>query len=179
MLDRQFVLQKCVGQGGSSRVYLADHPQSDSQYAVKIIRKDKNISKEKASRMLREEHQRMVKVQDHPNILKSYGAFNDGELVTELGLAHIQYNVLELAQNGSLSQLVRKLGGLGQTLVKFPFMQICSAVQYLHSQGIAHMDLKLDNILLDDFFNCKVADLGVSLDVSKTNGISDSRRGTV
>lgn len=40
------------------------------------------------------------------------------------------------------------------------------------------MDIKLDNILLDKLFNVKVADLGASLDVSETNGYSDSRRGT-
>jgi serine/threonine protein kinase len=43
---------------------------------------------------------------------------------------------------------------------------------------IAHMDIKLDNILLDKHFNVKIADLGVALDVSKTDGMSDSRRGT-
>lgn len=120
----------------------------------------------------------MVKLQAHPNILKSYGAFWEGELDTELGLTTIQYSVLELAENGSFHQLIRKVGGLGETLAKFPFMQMCCAVQYIHSQGIAHMDLKLDNILIDKYFNCKIADLGVSLDVSATNGMTDSKRGT-
>mmetsp|Transcript_19373 Transcript_19373/g.17182 ORF Transcript_19373/g.17182 Transcript_19373/m.17182 type:complete len:246 (+) Transcript_19373:33-770(+) len=179
MLDREFILKECIGQGGSSRVYLADHPTSESQYAIKIIRKDKGISKNKGTYMLKEEHNRMLKVQDHPNVLKSFGTFSDGELVTAQGATCLQYNALELAENGSLSQLVRKIGGLGQTLVKFPFMQICNSVQYIHSKGIAHMDIKLENILLDNFFNCKVADLGVSLDVSSTDGISDSKRGTV
>lgn len=40
------------------------------------------------------------------------------------------------------------------------------------------MDIKLENILLDEYFNVKVADLGVALDVSQTHGITDSRRGT-
>lgn len=40
------------------------------------------------------------------------------------------------------------------------------------------MDIKLDNILLDSYFNVKIADLGVSLDVSSNHGLSDSRRGT-
>eukprot|EP00344_Euplotes_crassus_P001974 CAMPEP_0197009132 /NCGR_PEP_ID=MMETSP1380-20130617/48647_1 /TAXON_ID=5936 /ORGANISM="Euplotes crassus, Strain CT5" /LENGTH=261 /DNA_ID=CAMNT_0042430175 /DNA_START=158 /DNA_END=943 /DNA_ORIENTATION=+ len=129
--------------------------------------------------MLNEEHERMVKLQEHPNILKSYGAFTEGNLCTELGAANVQYNVLELADKGSFANLIRKIGGLGEKLVKLPFLQICSAVQHIHSQGIAHMDLKLDNILLDEFYNCKVADLGVSLDVSASDGFTDSKRGTV
>ena len=48
----------------------------------------------------------------------------------------------------------------------------------MHSQGMAHLDLKLDNILLDDYFNVKIADLGIAVDVSKTEGIYDGRRGT-
>lgn len=179
MLDQQFLLEKIMGQGGSSRVYKAEHVQSQTEYAVKIIRKDKNICPKKGAKMLHEEHARMVKLQEHPNILKSFGAFENGTLSTELGPTDVQYNVLEIAENGSIASLIRKIGGLGQTLVKFPFMQICSAVQYIHSQGIAHMDLKLDNILLDQFFNCKVADLGVSLDVTNSNGYTDSKRGTV
>ena len=178
MLDRKFILQKCIGQGGSSRVYLSEHPESQGKYAIKVIRKDKGINQKKGAFLLHQEHERMVKLQAHPNILKSYGAFWEGELDTELGLTTIQYSVLELAENGSFHQLIRKVGGLGETLAKFPFMQMCCAVQYIHSQGIAHMDLKLDNILIDKYFNCKIADLGVSLDVSETNGMTDSKRGT-
>mmetsp|Transcript_10163 Transcript_10163/g.10041 ORF Transcript_10163/g.10041 Transcript_10163/m.10041 type:complete len:125 (-) Transcript_10163:669-1043(-) len=124
MLDQQFLLEKCMGQGGSSRVYQAEHLQSQTKYAVKIIRKDKNICQKKGAKMLQEEHDRMVKLQDHPNVLKSLGAFTEGSLCTEVGATNVQYNVLEIAEKGSFAGLIRKIGGLGQTLVKFPFIQI-------------------------------------------------------
>lgn len=178
MLDGKFILRKYMGQGGSSKVYQADHPETEETYAVKIIRKDKGISQQKGAYILREEHDRMVILEGHPNILKSYGTFAEGQLCTELGSNKVAYNVIELAENGTFSHFIRTYGGLGETLSKFPFMQVCSAVQYIHSQGIAHMDVKLENILLDKYFNAKVADLGVALDVSKTNGFTDSRRGT-
>lgn len=178
MLDREFVLEKLIGQGGSSRVYKANHPHTDQDYAIKILRKDKGISEKKGTLIMKEEHDRMMMLQGHPNILKSYGTFPAGQLAAEFGLTDVIYNVLEIAENGTLSKFIRTSGGLGENLVKFPFMQICHALSYIHSQGIAHMDIKLENILLDQFFNCKIADLGVALDVSGTNGLADSRRGT-
>lgn len=178
MLDREFILEKCIGQGGSSKVYLADHPRTEQQFAIKVLRKDKGFSEKSGAKVLFEEHDRMTKLNGHPNILQSYGTFTDGKLIDENCQSDVMYNVLELAENGTLSRFIKLTGGLGEHLVKFPFMQMWHAVAYIHSQGIAHMDIKLDNILLDKYFNVKIADLGVALDVSKTGGFAESRRGT-
>jgi len=179
MLDREFVLDECLGQGGSSRVYFANHPHTDKNYAVKILRKDKGISHKRGVQILQEEHDRMQLLQGHPNILKSFGTFHDGELISDLGLTSVMYNVLELAENGTSSHFIRKSGGLGENLVKFPFVQIWHALSFIHSSGVAHMDMKLDNILFDEHYNIKIADLGVALNVSKTDGFTDSQRGTL
>lgn len=178
MLDQKFILEKCIGKGGSSRVYLANDPHTDTAYAIKVIRKDKQFSYERGSQIIKEEHERLSVLAGHPNVLQSYGCNPDGRLVADLGPTDIMYNVLEFAENSTLSSFVRQSGGLGEALVKFPFMQMCYALSYIHSKGIAHMDVKLDNILLDKYYNVKVADLGVAVEVSGTNGMCDSRRGT-
>ena len=38
--------------------------------------------------------------------------------------------------------------------------QMANALQYLHEKGIAHRDVKLENMLVDENFNIKVCDLG-------------------
>lgn len=47
---------------------------------------------------------------------------------------------------------------------KFLFRQVLHAVEYMHSSSVAHLDLKLENIMLDEFFNIRVGDFGSSFD---------------
>lgn len=42
------------------------------------------------------------------------------------------------------------------------FKQLISAIEYLHSKGIAHRDLKPENLLLDEHDNLKVSDFGLA-----------------
>ena len=49
----------------------------------------------------------------------------------------------------------------------------------MHSLGYAHLDIKLENILLDEFFNIKLADMGICENVAQTMGYSHRRKGTV
>ena len=56
--------------------------------------------------------------------------------------------------------------------------QLCHAVNHMHSQEFVHLDIKLENILLDQFYNVKLADMGCAMDVSDSEGRSDRRRGT-
>jgi serine/threonine protein kinase len=178
MLDSKFIIEKWVGQGGYSRVYDWSHPETNQNFAIKIVRKDKDIENERGVQIMREEHEKMQMLQGHPNILQSYGTVSNGKLVSDIGQIEVTYNILELAENGTFLRYIKETGGLGEHLVKFHFMQMWNAVAYIHSQGMAHLDIKLENILLDSYFNVKIADLGIAVDVSKTEGIYDGRRGT-
>lgn len=124
MLDNQFFLEKCIGQGGSSRVYLATHVESNQKVAIKVLRKDKGYEAEKGARIMLKEHERLTKLQGHPNILQSYMTNSNGVLYANDRNNDVMYNVIELAENGSFSQLVRATGGLGEEIVKFQFLQI-------------------------------------------------------
>jgi serine/threonine protein kinase len=59
-------------------------------------------------------------------------------------------------------QLNLEMDGLPETTCRFLFDQIISGVEYLHDRGIAHRDLKCENIFLDQYASTRIADFGLS-----------------
>ena len=174
----QFMLEKLIGEGGSSKVYLATHLETNVKVAIKVLKNDKEFTKVKGAQIVEDEHKIMKTIEGHPNVLKSYFSNSAGILKSGFESKEVMYNAIELADNGSMSKIIRNTGGLDEVWSKFYFLQIWHAVAHIHSFGIAHMDIKLENILLDEFFNAKVADLGISLYVSESNGMTHRVRGT-
>lgn len=70
--------------------------------------------------------------------------------------------VMELCAGGDLLNYVRKRRRLKEPFAQKIFKQIIDGLSYIHSKGVAHRDIKLDNILLDGKGNVKIADFGVS-----------------
>ncbi|KAG9410226.1 hypothetical protein AC1031_018260 [Aphanomyces cochlioides] len=79
------------------------------------------------------------------------------------GFEHL---VLEYCANGELFDAVNK-EPLETQVVQSYFGQICRVVQYMHSCGIAHCDLSLENVLMDANGGLKVSDFGLSMTVDK------------
>lgn len=73
--------------------------------------------------------------------------------------------VMEYCDGGDLIRVGEEcISALRNTLQKV-FTQVCLAIQYLHGKGIAHRDLKLENILVDMNFDVKICDYGVVCEV--------------
>jgi NUAK family SNF1-like kinase len=65
---------------------------------------------------------------------------------------------MQFAFGDSLSKLIRDFGvPFSQSIAKKMFAQTMSTVRHMHNKGIAHRDLKLGNILLDEEHNCRVS----------------------
>lgn len=178
MIDNKFQIKKLLGQGGSSKVFLAED-ELDRQFAIKILRKDKKYSYERGSRMIQKEHWIMSKLSKHPNILNSVYSNPDGIMKNSNKNENVMYNIIELAENGPVSSFIRVTGSIEEELVRFMFLQLSDAVRYIHNKRFAHLDLKLENILLDKYFNIKLADLGVAHQLTDNSNDWCHRRGTI
>ena len=90
----------------------------------------------------------------------------------------VSYNISEYALNGTLLSYVKtSVTTFPEAVISFIFLQIAHAVHHIHSNNYAHLDLKLNNILLDEFFNVWVGDFGSAMKLTK-NKLSSRRRGT-
>lgn len=146
---------RLIGGGGFGKVYLCVNNKND-HVAVKVIERGKYDD------VVSNEIQ-IMKQLDHPNIIKFIDYFKDD-------VNH--YIVCEYAHNGEFYNYV--LNHIDNSFVLHYFRQIIEALEYMNSCGVYHCDLKFENILLDDNFNIKICDFGIS----STNIISNIPKGT-
>jgi len=90
----------------------------------------------------------------HPNLVQFYGIYQEKR-------EDYTYLVMEYCEGGTLQNaLQREIVPWSKRWLWA--LQITEAVAYLHSEGVLHRDLKLENVLLDCYGKAKLADLGVA-----------------
>lgn len=142
---------KQLGQGAFGKVNLGIHIGTGRPVAIKSFKlNDTEINS--IRRRLHLETQ-LMKTLNHPNVLQMYETF---ETEKYLMIA------TEYISGGDLLSLLKKRSRLSEPTVKTLFKQLLEGLKYMHSQGIIHRDVKLDNILLDADSTIKLCDLGVS-----------------
>lgn len=81
----------------------------------------------------------VLRVLDHPNIIKLYEVFQDSEDI---------YLVQEFCEGGELFDYIVDKSNLNERDAAQMIKQINSAVHYCHNNGICHRNLMPDNIML-------------------------------
>ena len=143
---------KMLGKGAFGRVNLAIHKLCEQLVAVKSINKHFLTEDESSKKKVMQEVQILQRTR-HKNIVRLYDSFESNK--------HIVF-VMELCAGGDLLNYVRKRRKLKEDSAKFVFRQVVEGLQYCHSKGIVHRDMKLDNLLLDESGTVKICDFGVS-----------------
>lgn len=171
-----FEITREIGQGGYSRVFQAEGPDYNT-YAMKMMTTKNFSSIQKVLENAQKEYQAMEIFADHPNILNAYYFQDQG--VWSMGGEQRKciYLALENCPNGTLSSLLLKNQGFNEATARFYFTQLLSAVGYMHSLGYAHLDIKPQNILLDENFNIRLSDFG-TVEKDRGDGLTCWRKGT-
>lgn len=89
---------------------------------------------------------------DHPNIVKMYDYGTNGFITKPNAkkITKIVYIVLEYVENGLLFELCQSAGGMGEAAGRYLMDQLKDVLVLLNEKGVAHRDLKLENIMVGD-----------------------------
>lgn len=171
--------KKHIGEGGAATVQLmssktaSDGKTRDKVFAVKEFRQweEGDESQAEYERKIKSEFA-IAKSLEHPNIVETYQ------------LCYMEkrtkwYHVMEFCDHGDLNDIIRE-SNFSLEDRHCMFKQLMRGVEYLHSRGIAHRDLKSENLLLDKTGCLKIADFGTSEVFSGTHpGLQRCRRPSI
>jgi serine/threonine protein kinase len=145
------MLGRTLGTGSFSLVKEADDPEAHRRVAVKLIPR-KNIMSPAGLERFEREVRIMIKM-NHPGVTKVYDFLADKDFL---------FLVMELVTGDTLLSQLPLSGALPEDVVRRIFQQLVETVAYIHAQGIAHRDLKLENVLVAADLNIKIIDFGFS-----------------
>ncbi|XVE80768.1 hypothetical protein DITRI_Ditri15bG0006800 [Diplodiscus trichospermus] len=146
----KYEIGKLLGRGAFAKVYHARNVRTGQSVAIKAVSKQKVFKGGFMAQVKREIA--IMRRLSHPNIVK---------LIEVLATKTKIYFVMEFAKGGELFTRISR-GRFSEDLSRRYFQQLISAVGFCHSRGVFHRDLKPENLLLDENWNLKVTDFGLS-----------------
>lgn len=138
-LGRQYEVLRLLGRGGMGAVYLARESSLDREVAIKVLPTHQHATEESRERFRREA--RTAAKLSHPNIvpLHTFGEV-DGTL----------YFVMGFVKGESLASKLQREGRLDIETGRRILVELTHALEYAHSLGIVHRDIKPDNVLIEE-----------------------------
>ncbi len=146
----RFEVRKKLGQGGFGTVYRAFDPQLEREVAVKVPKTELLASPKSVERFLREA--KAAARLNHPHIVPVYDAGRDGEL---------NYIASAFIDGQPLSAMIDQFTGEFRRIATV-IRQLAEALDYAHSQGVIHRDVKPDNVMIDSAGQPHLMDFGLA-----------------
>ncbi|MDX2137435.1 MAG: protein kinase [Chloroflexota bacterium] len=160
----RFEVRELIGVGGMGTVYRAYQTNLKREVALKLLPPSLTQGSDYQARFDKEveiaaslEHAHIVPIYDHG---------------VESGISYV---AMRLLTGGTLGERIQNQGKpptvheIGQML-----RQLASALDYAHSKGIIHRDIKTNNVMFDDQGSSYLVDFGIAKLLSETNGLTSS-----
>lgn len=158
ILNGRYRIDGVVGDGGMAVVYRGWDTVLNRVVAIKVLREQYAINDQFLARFRREAQAAAGLA--HPNIVNVYDVGRDGDT---------WYIVQELIDGTDLASMIHRRGQFTVADATEVIAQVAEALDYAHSRGIIHRDVKPHNILIDVRGTAKVVDFGIA------KGINDVR----
>ena len=173
-----FEVLQLLGEGAFGKVLKVSSLINQKIYAMKILdlkgKENDSMSKEDKEKYFISEIELLKKL-DHPNIVKYYKSFRENEQL---------YIIMEYFDNGDLDDYIRVIKNTKKQKkeeIWNIFYQCITGLNYLHSSGVVHRDIKPPNIFMSKNKIIKIGDFGVSAIIKEKKGMQKIRKlkGTV
>jgi eukaryotic-like serine/threonine-protein kinase len=156
----RYHLQRRLGRGGMSEVYLAYDELMHRDIAIKVV------SSSHVEYIERFQREAMAIANLHHNHILP--AFDYGEQEPW------HYLVMPYIEHETLSERLEKRGHLSLEEAGEMLQQIASGLEYAHEHGILHRDIKPSNILLRDDHHAYLADFGIAKAINETGRVTQT-----
>lgn len=152
--------ERVLGQGGMGVVRLVDDALMGRQVAMKVMQPEVAATQDGRRRFLREA--RVQGLLEHPAVVPVYDLGQDQD--------DVPWFTMKRVRGVTLEQILAALAdGQADEVARFPrrrllgaFVQVCLALDFAHSRGVVHRDLKPGNVMLGDFGDVHVLDWGLA-----------------
>ena len=164
-----FELKELIGSGSESHVYKSIIKKANKPVTMKIIYNKKKHNKNK------NEIEIANKLKNN-NVVKFFGmkSFKDN-------MQGFDCIIMEYSQFGNLRQFqknILKRNYMTESILCYFTYMILKGLKYIHMSKIAHLDIKPQNIIIDETLNLKIIDFSISIDYRGLNKIKLPHQGT-
>jgi len=174
-----YILLEILGKGGYSWVRKGMIEKTKSLVALKFVLLEKKKFLREQGKLIYTEVQSMIRI-ENPFVIKLLDYNLDCQYPDKNGKIHNTILlILEYCPGGELFDILYYTHRLSPITARTYFVQMMNGLKACHDAGVVHRDIKPQNLLLDEHFQLKIADFGLSF-ISKLCGeqMLKSRCGT-
>lgn len=164
-LEQNYEIKSLIGQGGMSKVYLAEHKRLRTQWAVKEVAKQQGVRFDFLAEL------NILKQLQHPMLPRIVNIFEDA--------SHI-YIVEDFVEGMTLEALLKEQDKVDEQQGLIWFQDLCQTLKYLHDRErpIIYRDMKPSNVMLQPDGTLKLIDFGIAREYKQESDADTTYIGT-
>ena len=157
-LGDKYIIKKEISRNGDISIILLVEDKCTHQIYVAKMHNKEDYKK------LIENEIEIFHFLNRPQYIVNFIEYGEGNLIKKNIEENKKYIILKYCSKGTLFDYCNLLEeGFKKDFAKLIFYKILKRIEFIHGNEIVHLDIKLENILLDEQYNLEICDFGSSV----------------